>query len=273
MFRNRLALWVAVVAVMASLGASVSLGDEGSKVADAAAAPVEPVMGGYCHASYLLDRKAVPGDPKFQSVFRGEVYYHASAERKQAFDADPVKYLPQLGGLCAAALGGPYGTRLAPDPRVFALEGGRLFMFSSTRAMRVYLKDPPYYIERAQTRFDVPEFGGHCPVNYVRRGTPAAGDVKFRAVYQTKVYLFTDQAALDLFNQDPRKYLPQYDGYCPMSMSQTRLVVGDPTVFSVVDGKLYFFADELTQSRFTQGNSDIIKKADVAWALAQKKPE
>lgn len=43
----------------------------------------------------------MPGDPKFQSKYRGAIYYFASAENKAKFDANPAAYEPEYGGYCA----------------------------------------------------------------------------------------------------------------------------------------------------------------------------
>ncbi len=213
----------------------------------------KPVLGGYCVSSYLIDRKAVKGDPKFRTIFRGQLYYHASAARKKAFDEDPTKYLPQFDGLCTAALGGPYGTRLPSDPRAFAIRNDRLYMFSSTRAMRVYLKDPPHYIRDAEQRFNIPDFDGYCPVSYLLHGRAIKGNIRHPAVYRGHVYRFVDSPSLHLFNQDPEKYLPQYEGFCPVSLADRKQVKGDPLVFLVEDGKTYLFADEAARDKF-KGN-------------------
>lgn len=43
----------------------------------------------------------LPGDPKFQTKYRGAIYYFASAENKAKFDANPAAYEPEYGGYCA----------------------------------------------------------------------------------------------------------------------------------------------------------------------------
>ncbi len=273
MFRVRFALMFVACAAVILVGSSRVLAGDEAKSATVSRAAVEPALGGYSPASYLLDLKAVKGDPKFQSTFRGEVYYHATAELKESFNQDPVRFLPELGGLCTTALGGPYGNRFASDPRVFAIENERLYMFSSTRAMRAYLRDPGYYIDRALQRFGVPEFNGYCPVSYVRDGKPAKGKVSHLAVYRTNVYLFADADALKLFDQDPGKYIPQYGGHCPMSMAKTKKVQGDPLVFSVLAAKVFLFENESARNHFNKGSSEIIEKADFAWDLYQQKPQ
>lgn len=46
----------------------------------------------------------LPGDPKFQTKYRGAIYYFASAENKAKFDANPTAYEPEYGGYCAYGL-------------------------------------------------------------------------------------------------------------------------------------------------------------------------
>jgi YHS domain-containing protein len=56
---------------------------------------------GYDPVAFFTDGKAMKGDPKFVSKRDGAVYFFASKEHKDMFNADPAKYEPQFGGYCA----------------------------------------------------------------------------------------------------------------------------------------------------------------------------
>lgn len=56
---------------------------------------------GYDPVAFFTDNKPVKGDPKFASKRDGAVYFFASKEHKDLFNAEPAKYEPQFGGYCA----------------------------------------------------------------------------------------------------------------------------------------------------------------------------
>lgn len=56
---------------------------------------------GYDPVAFFTQGKPVKGSGKFQSSYRGAIYYFASTKDKAAFDGNPAKYEPQFGGFCA----------------------------------------------------------------------------------------------------------------------------------------------------------------------------
>src|SRR6516165_8373493 len=56
---------------------------------------------GYDPVAFFTDHKPVKGDPKFLTKRNGAIYFFASKEHKEAFNADPTKYEPVFGGYCA----------------------------------------------------------------------------------------------------------------------------------------------------------------------------
>ncbi len=112
-----------------------------------------PELKGYCPASYLMDHKAVEGTPDHQLTHNGKLYYFATEKAKAAFQSDPEKYLPQFNGMCTVALGGMYGNRIAPDPEIFEIRDGKVYLFCADRARKLFVKDPDKYIPTAAQRF------------------------------------------------------------------------------------------------------------------------
>ena len=82
---------------------------------------------GYDPVAYLDERKAIPGDKKFESSFIGIVYRFASAASRDKFNVDPTRYLPAYGGWCATAMA--KGDKVEIDPKNFKVTNGRLFLF------------------------------------------------------------------------------------------------------------------------------------------------
>ncbi len=225
----------------------------------------QPALGGYCPASYLLQKKAVKGSPAHSSNHRGNLYYLSSAEAKKKFDADPEKYLPQFGGLCATALGGSYGNRLPSDPKVFSISAGKVFVFSSERARRAFDKRPQWFADRARQVIAEPALNGYCPVGYVSRGRAVEGLEGLRVFYRGWYYHLIDSASKEAFEKDPEKYIPRYDAFCAEGVSRGRRYPADPAQFFRHDNKTYLFYDGKAKVQFMANLLPRIAKADEHW--------
>lgn len=228
---------------------------------------VEPAAGGFCLVSYFDEGREKPlsGDPAHQMTYIGEVYYFSSAEAKKKFEAAPYKYLPQLGGMCVTALGGPYANRLPGNPRIFSIFEGRLYFYSSTRAKRTYEDKLEPLTQRAHRRFNVPAAGGHCPVSYRLEQKARKGTSVFRSVYRGYAYDMSSQDFQDAFDKGPANYVPAYHGFCPVSIADDVLWLGDPTVFSILNGKTYLLKDAKAKQKFDAETAAILKQADTKW--------
>jgi len=60
---------------------------------------------GYDPVAFFTDGKPVKGDLKFVSKRNGAIYFFASKEHKELFNAEPAKYEPGFGGYCAYGKG------------------------------------------------------------------------------------------------------------------------------------------------------------------------
>lgn len=56
---------------------------------------------GYDPVAFFTDGKPVKGDSKILSKRDGAIYFFASKEHKELFNANPSKYEPVFGGYCA----------------------------------------------------------------------------------------------------------------------------------------------------------------------------
>jgi len=106
---------------------------------------------GHDVVAYWTDSKPVKGDARFQSRYRGATYLFASAEHKQAFDADPARYEPQFGGYCgyAASI-----DKLSPiDPAFWELVDGRLVLQHNQKAWNLWHEDLPGNLVKADANW------------------------------------------------------------------------------------------------------------------------
>lgn len=221
---------------------------------------------GYCPVAYLAQGKAAVGSKEFRVEHLGQVYYCASDANRQAFLADPNKYLPQFGGLCTMALGGPYGKRIESDPTVFEVVDGKVYLFSSERAKRYYDKNDPAGVrKKAEELWNAPGLKGYCPVSYWSAEGPVKGDARYKSAYGDAVYHLSSEAAKKQFDAEPTKYLPEYRGFCAVGVSTNRRHPGDAEAYRLHEGRLFLFFDQQTRSKFDADPASIVAAADEKW--------
>jgi YHS domain-containing protein len=109
------------------------------------------ILKGYDPVGYFTEHRAVKGDPKFSSKYRGATYYFASDANKSAFEKDPAKYAPQYGGFCA---NGMTKNKLDDiDPNVFFIYKGKLYVCQSEKAGKIFYSNPDVNIKKADANW------------------------------------------------------------------------------------------------------------------------
>lgn len=112
---------------------------------------------------------------------------------------------------------------------------------------------------------------GYDVVSYFTEGKPVKGDGNHVAVNDGVNYLFASDEHKKLFEANPEKYLPQYNGWCAFGVSVNKKFISDPTAWKIVDGKLYL---NLSRSVYDTWVKDIpgnVKKADANWEQIRDK--
>ncbi len=116
--------------------------------------------------------------------------------------------------------------------------------------------------------------GGYCPVCYIAAGKANLGSPEITSEVKGKTYQFVSAETKALFDENPAKFLPQYDGFCAYGMSLGKKFESDPTVFKVMDGKVYLNKNAKIGKLFAEGTAAHITKADQEWKkieMAMKK--
>ncbi|MGE5721525.1 MAG: YHS domain-containing (seleno)protein [Sphingomonadales bacterium] len=114
---------------------------------------------------------------------------------------------------------------------------------------------------------------GYDPVAYFTTGVPTRGDPKFAATHDGARYVFASEANLAAFKARPAAYLPQFGGFCAMGTSFGKKVDGDPTVWKIVDGKLYLNFNKDVGALWQTDIAGNIGRAEAAWpAIKDKAP-
>ena len=107
---------------------------------------------------------------------------------------------------------------------------------------------------------------GHDAVAYFTESKPVKGYAGISAVHDGAIYHFSSEANRDLFNANPSKYAPQYGGFCAYGAAIGAKFPIDPTVFAVVDDKLYVNNSANVSKLWNAKQAKAIKLADKKWS-------
>lgn len=113
--------------------------------------------------------------------------------------------------------------------------------------------------------------GGYDPVAYFDSGKPTRGLDKVSASYGGARYLFATAAHRKAFLANPRKYVPEFGGFCATGTAFGEKVDVDPETGKVVNGKLYLNNGPRALQVFNQDTPGIIGKAQVNWPVVKDK--
>ena len=97
----------------------------GTSAAIAADTPL--AIKGYDPVAYFTLGKPTKGVPEFAYDWDDHRYLFVSAEHRDRFKADPVRYAPQFGNYCAMALA--KGEIVIANPENWLVNDGKLYVF------------------------------------------------------------------------------------------------------------------------------------------------
>jgi len=116
---------------------------------------------------------------------------------------------------------------------------------------------------------------GYDVVSYFNHA-PKKGSKEFATTYEGAKFLFSSEKNLAEFKANPKKYVPQYGGYCAYAVgSYSGKVKINPETYEIKNGKLYLFYNALgtnTLERWNkEGAEQLRKKADENWEKIKAK--
>jgi enamine deaminase RidA (YjgF/YER057c/UK114 family) len=118
---------------------------------------------------------------------------------------------------------------------------------------------------------------GYDPVAYFTDGRPVRGKAEFEYEWHKLRWRFFSAEHRDLFVKDPKRYAPQYEGYCALGVAlgegDAHKDTVDPEAWSIVDGKLYLVHSSYWLEQFRQKARDYIKQADANWTVVGDLPD
>ena len=110
---------------------------------------------------------------------------------------------------------------------------------------------------------------GYDPVAYFTQNKAVQGSKQFSVNFESITYRFVNAANKEAFLKDPKKYEPQYGGWCAYAMGATgEKVEIDPETFKISNGKLYLFYHSWANNTLPKWNKDeanLKPKADKSW--------
>lgn len=98
------------------------------------------------------------------------------------------------------------------------------------------------------------------------------GQERFMVRWNNAEWFFASQASADKFKSDPKKYTPQYNGFCSNALALDEgLIRTDGTVWEFFGENLHLFYAERGRQRWLNGDWKSYKKeADAAWKILSK---
>ena len=179
-----------------------STSNDGSSSKQAMSKKVETKLGyaGYCPVCILDMKKWVKGSAEHQVTYDSTVYHFPSAETKEKFMANPVKYVPALGGDCTVCLA-KVGKRVAGDVRFASLHENRVYLFPEEKQKKMFDESPAEY-----ANVDLAA-NGNCIVCTVKMNKEVPGSTEFTAIYKGMRYLFPADEQRQMFIKSPTDFV------------------------------------------------------------------
>jgi len=111
---------------------------------------------------------------------------------------------------------------------------------------------------------------GYDIISYHQSDVAHKGVNTYQATYKGQRYLFVSEEHQVLFSNNPEKYLPEFGGYCAHSASRQKLIAGDPSVYIIDQGNLYFFRDNEAKNIWDKEDKKKLAKANKYWKYMEK---
>jgi YHS domain-containing protein len=81
-------------------------------------------------------------------------------------------------------------------------------------------------------------------VAYFTQGRYVQGSPQWKSVFEDVTFRFSSAEHKALFDRDPKRYLPEYGGYCANGIVYGIPWGGDADSFMMINGKLYMFGGQ-----------------------------
>ena len=157
--------------------------------------------------------------------------------------------------------------RRKPGPlRLAAVLGGAAIVGVAAYAIPIGAATTEYVVVDRNTGLAI---SGFDPVAYFIDGAPRLGKAEFEYRFARAVWRFRNEGNRAAFAADPEVYMPRFGGYDPTDVARGVAVPGDPRVWLVTGGRLYFFYREQAREAFMGDAERLSATADRKWPSVQ----
>jgi YHS domain-containing protein len=146
-----------------------------------------------------------------------------------------------------------------------------MFLVAVLGAGLLGMGSPAAALEPVSKGGDGLALGGYDAVAYFTDNKPVAGKKEFQTQWNGATWQFATADHREAFVKAPEKYAPQYGGYCAYAVAKGASAPGDPTLWKVMDGKLYVNKNADVQKLWNQDVPGYIVQADRNWPAVMKK--
>jgi hypothetical protein len=107
--------------------------------------------------------------------------------------------------------------------------------------------------------------GGYDPVSYFAdgRAEPGAPDIALR--WRGVRWHFATVAHRAAFEANPKAFVPEFGGFCALSVAQGRPVPASPEHFALIDGRLYMAEGGAALAQFLATPQELLQAARDNW--------
>lgn len=106
---------------------------------------------------------------------------------------------------------------------------------------------------------------GRDVVSFTQDSGPVKGNKRYVATYDDTKWLFNTKENRDAFELNPKKYVPEFGGYCPVALSHGKVKIGRTNQFTRYDGKLYMNYNKKNRGLFSEDPDSYILRAQATW--------
>ena len=114
----------------------------------------ELAIQGYDPVAYHAEGKCLKGYPNLYFRYRGMNWHFCNSRNKDLFLNSPSSYVPAYLGYCAYCMS-RNSHKKHSNPRVWVIEGNKLYLFANGGYKKKWQKDRKHHIETADKNWEV----------------------------------------------------------------------------------------------------------------------
>ena len=111
---------------------------------------------------------------------------------------------------------------------------------------------------------------GYDTVAYFTMSEPVKGAADQSHEWLDAKWQFAKPSHRELFMSDPEKYAPRFGGNCTMGLATGFREAVDPTVWTIIDGRLYLFQNREKLEEFDENPERYLAEAEASWRRVRR---